>query len=89
MLSMDLENIPPEILPQLNQLIKSKQSFYLALADKGHYLPSYDSKAITGQYLWKVFLKKVSIPMRNQVKIGYIPNYISKMELYETLDDLI
>ena len=37
----------------------------MALAKKGLYLPELKSKAVTGPYLWNVFLGKLFMPKRS------------------------
>ena len=49
---LKFKEIPEHLLPYLNKLIQNKSNFYMAVAQKGFYLPKYDSRAITGQFLW-------------------------------------
>ena len=42
-------------ISHLNNMLGCKENFYYALAEKGIYLPTYKSAAITFEYLWVVF----------------------------------
>ena len=71
----------------LNRLVKSKEAFHLALADKGLYLPELKSKSVTGPYLWNVFLGKIWVPKRSQIQIAFIPGFVSKETLFEAIEE--
>ena len=47
-------NVPDHLLPQINKIIGNLDGFYYSLQKNGHYLPERRSKAINGEYLWKV-----------------------------------
>ena len=71
----------------LNRLVKSKEAFHLALADKGYYLPELKSKAVTGPYLWNLFLGKIWCPYRKKISIAFIPGFVSKESLFEAIEE--
>ena len=84
---MKLKEIPQSLLPKLNQLITNKRSFYEALSKKGFYLPPYKNRGVTGEYLWKVFTEEVICPSRNNIKIGYLPEKVTAIELFYALEE--
>ena len=71
----------------LNRLVQSKPAFHLALAQKGLYIPKYKSKAITGPYLWNVFLGKIWVPKRSNTSNAFIPGFVSKESLFEAIEE--
>ena len=52
-----IRNVPPNLIPLLNKLIGNLPNFYFSIQKKGYYLPERKSKAITGEYLWKIYTK--------------------------------
>jgi len=68
-------------------MIGNLPNFYFSLQKKGYYLPERKSKAINGEYLWKVFTKQVYCPMSKDVKIGRCKEKKSKIALLEYLEE--
>jgi len=56
------------------------------LCKKGYYLPEYKTRAIHGEYLWKIFTKQAVCLQRTEIKIGNSPEKISKIALLEVLE---
>ena len=52
-----IKKVPEHLKPLLNNLIGNLKSFHKSLCKKGLYLPALKSRAIHGEYLWKVFTK--------------------------------
>jgi len=52
----------------LNKLIRNKENFYIALIMESYYLPVYESRAVTGEFLWKVFTGEITCFKRNDIK---------------------
>jgi len=50
-----IRNVPTKLKPLLNSMIGNLNNFYYSLQKKGFYLPERSSKAINGEYLWKVY----------------------------------
>ena len=59
----------------------------MALAKKDNYLPELKSKAITGSYLWNVFLGKVWVPKRSKTRISFTTGFVSKENLFEAIQE--
>ena len=62
------KDIPEHLLPFLNKLIRNKENFYVALVMEGYYLPEYESRAVTGEFLWKVFTGEIACLKRADIK---------------------
>ena len=84
-----IREIPSHLKPLLNQMIGNLSSFYQSLCKKGIYLPEKGSKAIHGEYLWKVFTNQVYCPLRREVQVGHMKEKMSKIELLELIEEEI
>ena len=67
-------------------MIGNLPNFYFSLVKKGYYLPERKSKAITGEYLWKVYTNQVYCPLATEIKIGKCKEKVSKIALLEYLE---
>ena len=74
-----IKDIPPKLKPLLNKLIGNLTNFYFSLVKKGFYLPERKTKAINGEYLWKVFTNQVYCPKTVDIKIGHCKEKVSKI----------
>lgn len=57
------------------------------MSKKGYYLPELATRAIHGEYLWKVFTEQVYCPLRKDIKIGFCIEKVSKIDLVEYLEE--
>lgn len=75
-------------LNYLKYLIPNKQAFYDILTEsKGFYLPDFDSKAITEEYLVLVAKKEAFTIEREKIKIGILRKKAPKTELIVNLQN--
>ena len=51
-------------------MLDNIDNFYYALLKKGYYLPKIKSRAITFDYLWKLFTNKLSFAFINFFKFN-------------------
>ncbi len=82
-------NVPESLIPYLNGLISNIDNFYVNVARRGYYLPKRRSKAITAEYLWGIFVEEIYCPKIKDIKIGFLPKYISKTDLLDVLKGVL
>ena len=73
----------------LNGLISNIDNFYVNLARRGYYLPKRKSKAISAEYLWGIFVEEIYCPKIEVIKQGFLPKYIPKINLLDTLKEIL
>ena len=56
----------------LNNIIDNKENFYYALLSENYYLPSLTCRAITFDWLWKVWTGQVVSIKRDLIKQGVL-----------------
>jgi len=69
----------------INKFYSNKHDLYEEIAQRGYYLPSFASSAITVDYLCSVITHKVFRIERSSVKLGYMINKRSISELVGVL----
>ena len=83
--NLKLKNVPESLIPYLNGLISNIDNFYINLARRGYYLPKRRTKAISAEYLWGIFVGEIYCPKIQDMKIGFLPRYIPKVDLLDIL----
>jgi hypothetical protein len=88
---MNYDNNEQEKVPisVLNSMIGNVKNFYLALVDKGWYLPEYDRGSVTFSYLWDAFNGKCFRILRTEIKKGKAFKKVTKLALFQELNKII
>ena len=83
--SLSFKKLPENLIPMLNGLISNIDNFYVNLARRGYYLPKRKSKAVSAEYLWGIFIEEIYCPKIQDIKQGFLPKYIPKVDLLDIL----